>query len=200
MSKIFFIMGKSSSGKDTIFKKLIENKNLDLKTIVPYTTRPIREGEEQGKEYFFVDPAKMNELDAAGKIIEKRTYHTTHGDWHYFTAADGQIKLTGEDYYVVIGTLESYMEVREYLGHEYVIPIYIEVEDGLRLERALKREKNQKIQRYEELCRRFLADQQDFSEEKIKNAGIPKRYLNTELSQCLKEITQDILLYKQISV
>ena len=47
-------MGKSSSGKDTIYKKLIQNKNLALKEIIPYTTRPIRVGEQDGVEYHFV--------------------------------------------------------------------------------------------------------------------------------------------------
>ena len=55
MGKIFYLMGKSSSGKDTMFKKLIEDKTLGLKTIVGYTTRPMREGECDGVEYFFVD-------------------------------------------------------------------------------------------------------------------------------------------------
>ena len=52
MGKIVYLMGKSSTGKDTIFKKLLEDKSLALKNIVPYTTRPIRGGEKDGQEYF----------------------------------------------------------------------------------------------------------------------------------------------------
>ena len=44
MGKIICLMGKSSTGKDTIFKRLLEDDTLELKTIVPYTTRPIRVG------------------------------------------------------------------------------------------------------------------------------------------------------------
>ena len=55
MSRIFFVLGKSCSGKDTIFRYLKEKKELNLKTVVGYTTRPMRVGEENGKEYFFVD-------------------------------------------------------------------------------------------------------------------------------------------------
>ncbi len=40
MSKIFYFMGKSASGKDTIFKQ-IKERMPNLKTIVIYTTRPI---------------------------------------------------------------------------------------------------------------------------------------------------------------
>ena len=63
MGKIVYLMGKSSSGKDTIFKELMKEGTMDLRTIVPYTTRPIRAGEENGVEYFFTDEAgKTHEI------------------------------------------------------------------------------------------------------------------------------------------
>ena len=55
MGKMVYLMGKSSTGKDTVYKRLLEKEELKLETIVPYTTRPIRAGEEQGEEYFFTD-------------------------------------------------------------------------------------------------------------------------------------------------
>ena len=72
-------------------------------------------------------------------------------------------------------------------------PIYIEVEDGLRLSRALERERMHKEPKYKELCRRFLADADDFSDEKLKDAGIDKRFVNTDIDSVLKEITEWIL-------
>ena len=65
----------------------------------------------------------------------------------------------------MIGTLESYEKLKTYFGNEKVVPLYIEVEDGERLTRALAREKTQKEPKYAEMCRRFLADSKDFSEE-----------------------------------
>ena len=65
MSKIFYFMGKSASGKDTIFKQ-IKERMPNLKTIVIYTTRPIREGEQEGVEYYFVDEKRLAELEAQG--------------------------------------------------------------------------------------------------------------------------------------
>ena len=59
MGKIFYIMGKSASGKDTIYKELIE-KMPKFHSIVPYTTRPMREGEKDGVEYFFVDQERFD--------------------------------------------------------------------------------------------------------------------------------------------
>ena len=191
MSKIFYVMGKSSSGKDTIYKRLME-KNPDFRTVVPYTTRPVRDGEKDGVEYFFADEAQLNEMQEAGKVIEVRSYNTRCGVWTYFTADDGQIALSGEDY-IGIGTLESYEKLREHFGEEALYPIYIEVEDGIRLERALKRERKQKEPKYAELCRRFLADCEDFSEDKLLRAGIVKRFTNnSEISDCQEEIVRCI--------
>ena len=146
MSKIFIVMGKSASGKDTIYKKILEH-NLGLKTVVTYTTRPIREGEREGNEYFFRTKEQLDLLEQEKKVIECSCYHTVHGPWYYFTVDDGQIDLTSGDY-IMITTVARYKKMRSYYGAEKVIPIYIEVEDGLRLERALKRERKQKNPNY----------------------------------------------------
>lgn len=191
MSKIYFIMGKSCSGKDTIFKKLTENKDLNLKTVLIYTTRPIRVKETQGKEYYFVSEKELEEFQKSLKIIERRDYQTVHGVWTYFTVDDGQIDLT-RDNYLMIGTLESFGKLREHYGKENVIPLYIEVDDGERLERALRREKKQHEPKYQEMCRRFIADSQDFSDENIMKYNIEKRYINIDLESCLEEIIRDI--------
>ena len=188
MGKIFYIMGKSSSGKDTIYRKLQESENLKLGRLVLYTTRPIRDGEKEGQEYHFVDEAKYFEFDKAEKVIEARTYQTVYGPWTYFTADDGSVDLSKTSY-LAIGTLESYQNLKACYGAAALCPIYVEVEDGERLKRAIAREETQKEPHYEELCRRFLADAEDFSEEKLEQAGIEKRFLNKNLETCLSEIT-----------
>lgn len=191
MSKIFFVLGKSCSGKDTIFQYLKENKELNLKTVVGYTTRPMRQGETEGVEYHFVSKEKLQEMKDNGKVIECRDYNTVHGVWSYFTADDGQIDL-GKENYLYIGTLESYNDMVKYYGKDIVVPLYVEVENGERLERAVKREREQSQPKYAELCRRFLADEEDFKEENIEKAGIAKRYVNDDLDRCLEKIVQTI--------
>lgn len=187
MGKIFYIMGKSASGKDTIYRRLIGEKEFGLRTLIPYTTRPMRSGEENGKDYFFTDEAGLRRLQDGKKVIELRTYQTVLGPWHYFTVDDGQVNLAEYDY-LMVGTLESYRTLRDYYSAENVVPIYIVVDDGLRLQRALDRERAQDEPKYAELCRRFLADEADFSEEKLAEAGIEKRFENTALEKCLEEI------------
>ncbi len=190
MGKIFFMMGKSSSGKDTLFKE-ISLKFPHLKKVVPYTTRPIRSGEVDGREYFFVTEEELQKMLDDGKVIERRVYMTAHGPWNYFTVDDGQIELDKNDY-LMIGTLESYDKLRTYFGESNIIPIYIEVEDGERLMRALTRELSQEEPKYKEMCRRFLADCEDFSEEKIERLQINKRFYNIDKVQCLEEIERVI--------
>mgnify|MGYP001851843552 FL=1 len=191
MGKIFYIMGKSASGKDKIYSILLADRELDLRKMVLYTTRPVREGEENGKQYFFTDDKKLEEFQKSGKLIESRSYHTVHGIWTYFTADDGQVKLNEADY-LGIGTLESYRKLKEYYGEENVLPIYIQVEDGERLRRALVREQKQEEPKYSEMCRRFLADQEDFSEKNVIDAGIGIRFENDDLDICVKNISNYI--------
>ena len=193
MGKIFYIMGKSASGKDHIYARLAAHEELGLKKLVLYTTRPIRAEEEDGKQYYFVDDKTACELENSDKIIEMRKYQTVYGEWKYFTADDGQIVLGEGKRYIVIGTLEAYNKFVQYFGKECMLPIYIEVDDGIRLQRAIKREQKQEVPHYEEMCRRFLADSVDFSEENIKNAGIDKRFYNNgAIEECISQIKEEI--------
>ena len=160
MGKIYYLMGKSSSGKDTLYKEIL-SRMPEIKTVTLYTTRPIRDGERDGVEYHFVSEETLKHYEEDGKIIEKRTYDTVYGQWKYATIDDGQMNLDDSDY-LIIGTLESYSKMKSYYGEEYLVPIYIEVEDGERLSRALQRERQQEQPKYDELCRRFLADQNEF--------------------------------------
>ena len=191
MGKIFCLMGKSSSGKDTIFRDLLKEDDLKLKPIVSYTTRPMRANEVEGREYYFINKATLDAYEAKNKIIEQRVYQTVYGPWHYATIDDGQINLQIANYIMIV-TLEAYKSLVKYFGQEYIVPIYIEVEDGIRLERAIRREREQAVPNYEEVCRRFLADSIDFSKEALKEANIQFFYQNIKLDDCMETIKKDI--------
>ena len=185
--KLFIVMGKSATGKDTLYQK-IRTRHPELEPVIPYTPRPIREGEREGEVYHFVDAERMQEMDEASQIIERRCYHTVRGDWYYFTADDGQ--LEGEADHIMITTLEGFEKLRDYFGNDAVIPIYIEVDDMIRIERSLGREKMEEIPCVAEVCRRFLADEEDFSEEKLSSAGIRRRVSNRDLETAIRDIEE----------
>lgn len=192
---IFCVMGKSSTGKDTIYKELHRLSNNHFNRIVTYTTRPIRAGEQSGVEYNFTDENGYNSFKEVGKIIEERVYDTVYGPWRYFTVDDGSI--SDDKNYLMIGTLEAFSGLVKYYGRDKICPIYVDIDDGIRLQRALNRELSQEKPKYEEMCRRFLADCKDFSEEKIQEAGIEKRFINDDLDRCTNEILE--YMYKMES-
>lgn len=170
-------MGKSATGKDTIYEELLEHGGLGLLPFIMYTTRPIRANETDGVQYHFTDVEGLQKMQAEGRVIELRSYNTVHGIWYYFTADSDSVDLSNQSY-LALGTLESYQKVRAYYGEARVLPIYIEVADAERLERSVKREKKQEYPNFSEVCRRYLADEKDFAEEKIEQAGISRRFSN----------------------
>ena len=190
--KIFYLLGPSASGKDTIYNELLKTTKC-LKPIIPWTTRPIREGEVDGITYNFTTNEEFFKMRDNNQIIEYRSYDTAKGEWIYFTPIiepDDDI----HNIYLTIGTLESYTKMRMYYGGD-IIPIYIQVDDGVRLERSITREKKEKYPKYDEVCRRFLADAKDFSKDNLKKCGITK--LNTfnnedEIDKCVDAIKRFI--------
>ena len=202
MGKIFVIMGKTSSGKDTIYKRVldaltVQNEETAPKTVVIYTTRPMRPGETNGVEYFFATEEELKTLREQGKVIEERCFHTVHGPWYYFTVNDGQIDLKNHSY-MMINTLAGFEMIRSYYKKEngttedIVIPIYIEADPKERLIRYINRESMQKNPNYSEVCRRFLADEEDFAEAELVRLEITKRYFNQDLGECCREIEEEI--------
>lgn len=191
MGCIFCLMGKSSSGKDTVYRRLLEDPQLGLHRFVTGTTRPIREGERDGEEYYFYTEDQFQKLREDGRIIECRSYDTVHGIWNYFTVAHEKLDVAHQDY-LTINTLEAYEKLRDYFGAEHLIPVYLEVDDGLRLQRALDRERQQLQPRYRELCRRFLADEEDFSPENLKRAHIEPIFRNLVLDETVAQVADYI--------
>lgn len=192
MGKIFCLMGKSSTGKDTIGKYLLNTT--DLINIVLYTTRPIREGEINGREYYFVDEAEFQELENNGKVIEKRVYDTIHGNWTYATV-NSNIDLENNNY-LTLNTLEGYEKIVQYYGRDVVVPIYIWVDLNTRIDRAFLREEKEANPKYREICRRFIADEQDFCPENLLRLEIFEENIfeNNDLDICLQQIKEKILV------
>lgn len=165
--KLFFIMGESGSGKDTIYKMIL-NSSLGefITTIVSCTTRPMRENEREAVEYYFRDDAHLEKARKEGVLIESRTYHTVHGDWSYYT-----LKLDENNmYYIATGTPQqysSYVEFYKNRGTDFEgCPIYLSTLGKTRLQRSLTRVEDPDCP---EICRRFLADAEEYTEENLNS-------------------------------
>lgn len=150
MRKIVALFGPSGCGKDTI-KKSILNNNPKWNNIIPCTTRPIREGEQDGVNYYFLTEQQFTQEVLNGKMIEA----TSFNDWFYGT----QITSIKKDKINVgIFNLDSLSIILEEPDFE-VLPVFIAVSNKERLLRALEREEHPNCL---EICRRFLADDKTF--------------------------------------
>lgn len=166
MSQIFCLVGKSASGKDTLFKEILRQKGDDLIPVIPYTTRPKRRSEDEGVDYHFATETDLERFRAEGRVIEERQYNTTQGVWRYFTLS---FELEEGRDYILITTLEGAVSISAAYGPEVVRIIYLTLDDKTRLLRCIDREAKQAAPDYEEVCRRFIADQKDFSDEKLRS-------------------------------
>ena len=189
--KLFLLMGKSATGKDTICEALLRRFEGRLRKIVPYTTRPLRAGETDGVEYHFVTVEEMQRMQQEGRVLECRTYHVVVGDWHYFTADDGQIDESGV-HTIMIATPEVYFGLKKTKYADAIVPIYLESEDEERLLRSIWRERKQSKPNYAEVCRRYLADERDFAPEIIDQMNVRLRFLNWQFTSCMRLVGEAV--------
>ena len=181
MSRIFCIVGKSCSGKDTLYARILAQNRPGLVPVVPCTTRPRRPGEVEGQSYHFVTQEQLRQYENQGQVIEKREYHTTQGLWTYFTL---RFELNTDR--LLITTLAGARALMDCYGPEAVRVVYLHVDDRTRLLRYIDRESRQARPDYAEVCRRFLADQADFSQEQL--ARFPHLHridTRAEVEECL---------------
>lgn len=186
--KIVILCGKSSSGKDLIKNKLIKN---GYKGIITNTTRPPREGEQNGIHYNFLTEYHFLQLIKEGKMIEYHKYNTEFGVWYYGSSANN-IDLTKHDY-VIILTLEGAEAYINYFGAENCIVFYIAAPRSVREQRAKERGSfNQN-----EWDRRVKTDNADFSLDKIVHiCNFRIDNYNKTVYNLIKEIKDDIRLWK----
>lgn len=196
MPNIFVLMGKSATGKNTIYDILLRNTRYPLKPLVIYTTRPKRVGEVDGVDYYFVTEDTMHLLEEQGLVLEHRCFETVKGTWHYFTVKDHQFNnLNGN--FLMLNTVDAYLALkRSFVGH-MVHPIYITVPEDVRLMRAIERERLQDNPNYSEVCRRFLSDNVEFTEDKLKLIG--STYQNNIARECAETIINDLIEGRYLS-
>lgn len=157
---IVILIGKSSSGKDTMMRNLVRS---GMTPIVSYTSRPKRKGEVDGKDYHFVSKEQFIKLTQRGVFMEYRSYDTSvdgiKDTWYYGTPWINP-ELTD---YVTVLEITAAKKFLEVYGPEKCRVIYLMADDDVRERRAKKRGSFNQC----EWDRRLLADAIDFSDEKI---------------------------------
>ncbi len=158
---IFCLMGMSGTGKDSIKRELLKDKTLGLNLLVPYTTRPKRPGEIEGVDYYFTDNQDFAKFLEGGKVVEFREYpHYVDGNVIYYTVDDTEVDKD----YLLITTPDAFVKIKEYFSQKNIgcKDLYLFVDPVIRLKRCFDRENASGGEKYKELIRRFLADEEDY--------------------------------------
>jgi guanylate kinase len=153
--KIVALCGKAGAGKDTILNKLCE-ENKSFNKIISCTTRPSRDYEKNGIDYYFLSNEQFLQKVASGEMLEASEFR----GWFYGTS----IESLKEDYINIgvfnpegiLNLIETSATINTQIN---ILPIEIFSSDKERLIRQLNREKNPNC---EEICRRFQTDNKDF--------------------------------------
>ena len=148
--RVIAICGKSASGKDTLLHQIIK-QNPEVHEIVSCTTRPSRQGEIDGVNYFFLTLEEFAHKDAMGEMLEVSKFR----DWYYGTPIDGLNKdLINVGVFNPTGIYSLFNDDRIDL---YVV--LVQASDKVRLIRSLRREANPDV---DEIVRRYSTDKEDF--------------------------------------
>lgn len=156
MYKIVTLTGKAGSGKDTLMHHVREVLP-ELHEIVSCTTRPPREGEVHGRNYYFLTHEEFAERLNDGTMVEA----TVFNDWCYGSCLE---HMSANGINIGVYNPEG-VQILQCMPEVEVYPIFIDASDKTRLLRQLNRENDPDVK---EIIRRFKADEDDFAPENLQ--------------------------------
>ena len=183
--KIFALLGYSSVGKDTILKQVLKDMD-DVKPIISTTTRPMRKGETEGVEYYFIDDTEF--FRRGTDFVEQRIYHTKvkengvekDATWRYGIE---RAELEKDDYLIVIVDSVGYKELKNYVGNNKIVPIFISAPQEELKARALARGDLEA-----EVDRRLKDDYERFMDFRVRTVYHEVKNGEGRLEEAIKEV------------
>ena len=183
--KIFALLGYSSVGKDTILKQVLKDMD-DVKPIISTTTRPMRKGETEGVEYYFIDDTEF--FRRGTDFVEQRIYHTKvkengvekNATWRYGIE---RMELEKDDYLIVIVDSVGYKELKNYVGNNKIVPIFISAPQEELKARALARGDLEA-----EVDRRLKDDYERFMDFRVRTVYHEVKNGEGRLEEAIKEV------------
>lgn len=183
--KIFALLGYMGVGKDTILKQVLKDID-DVKPIISTTTRPMRKGETEGVEYYFIDDVEF--FRRGTDFVEQRIYHTKvkengvekDATWRYGIE---RAELEKDDYLIVIVDSVGYKELKNYVGNGKIVPIFISAPQEELKARALARGDLEA-----EVDRRLKDDYERFMDFRVRTVYHEVKNINGRLEEAIKEV------------
>ena len=183
--KIFALLGYMGVGKDTILKQVLKDMD-DVKPIISTTTRPMRKGETEGVEYYFIDDTEF--FRRGTDFVEQRIYHTKvkengvekDATWRYGIE---RMELEKDDYLIVIVDSVGYKELKNYVGNNKIVPIFISAPQEELKARALARGDLEA-----EVDRRLKDDYERFMDFRVRTVYHEVKNTNGRLEEAIKEV------------
>ena len=183
--KIFALLGYMGVGKDTILKQVLKDMD-DVKPIISTTTRPMRKGETEGVEYYFIDDTEF--FRRGTDFVEQRIYHTKvkengvekDATWRYGIE---RAELEKDDYLIVIVDSVGYKELKDYVGNGRIVPIFISAPQEELKARALARGDLEA-----EVDRRLKDDYERFMDFRVRTVYHEVKNTNGRLEEAIKEV------------
>ena len=183
--KIFALLGYMGVGKDTILKQVLKDID-DVKPIISTTTRPMRKGETEGVEYYFIDDTEF--FRRGTDFVEQRIYHTKvkengvekDATWRYGIE---RAELEKDDYLIVIVDSVGYKELKNYVGNGKIVPIFISAPQEELKARALARGDLEA-----EVDRRLKDDYERFMDFRVRTVYHEVKNTNGRLEEAIKEV------------
>jgi len=194
MNHIYCLLGKSCSGKDTLYKELQKKISNSINFVVRYTTRPRRLNECDGKNYHFISSFELAKYKAENKIFESESFDT-HGEKYEYATGIDSIDLTKDS--IIIVSFAALKKFIIYYGVEIVIGICLEASDEIRFQRSLERYNNNSKSNIKKIWQRMAQDEKDFSNNNIDK--YIKYKINTEgnLQSTVKNVENIIIMHSK---
>lgn len=151
--KLVALFGKSGAGKDTIQNWIVSNLQGTHK-LISYTTRPPRDNEVDNQDYHFISVEEFNYMKEKNLFLETTEFR----GWYYGTSIEA---LNKNKINIGVFNPSGVKNILDNFQNQILVfPIEIWAPNKSRLIRSLTRENNPDCL---EICRRFLADEKDFS-------------------------------------
>lgn len=197
MGKLIIVYGATASGKDTLLREM---QDYGVMRLTSYTTRPMREGEEDGVEYRFVTKEKFDEDLANDMVIEHREYTIANGDTWYYYFKKNTIDLSDNNTYCCIADLNGAIDLINYYGKANTVAVYVNTPVEICVHRALDRERRTITDmKVKEICRRMVSDIDEIVTNP-KALEIADKIISLEDSDDMYDLCEEIGLYSSVYI